>query len=173
MRIARNIIVSMLLAGPHLGCTPVNPLWANQAGTQSQLQIREIQTRTFSDCEPVRAMKVLVDVLQDDGFIVKNAVMELGLISATKELDVSSKEQEVFQSLLFGDDARWNKNAIIEATANVTASGNAAKIRVTFQIKTLNNRGEVAAVEAVADAKYYQEFFTKVDKGIFVQKQGL
>ena len=34
-------------------------------------------------------MKAMLNVLQDDGYVVKNAVVDLGLITATKEIDVA------------------------------------------------------------------------------------
>jgi len=37
----------------------------------------------------------------------------------------------------------------------------------------MNNKGEVMDVRQIDDAKYYQEFFGKVDKGIFIQKEKL
>jgi hypothetical protein len=37
----------------------------------------------------------------------------------------------------------------------------------------MNNRGEVMLVQQVDDEQYYQDFFSKVDKGIFIQKEGI
>ncbi len=179
-----SYILVLLLAFSFVGCAKKNALWSKkskeelqaldeEARPKTQLEVRQIQTHSFSDSEPNLVMKALLDVLQDDGFVVKNAVMELGLLSATKEIDVSDSSQAFVNSLLFGIHARWNKNSIIEATSNVSKSGKDSKVRVTFQIKTLNNRGEVSDVKEINEAKYYQDFFAKVDKGLFVQKQGL
>jgi len=43
---------------------------------------------------------------------------------------------------------------------------------VNFQAKTLDNNGQPLEVETIADPSFYQQFFAKVDKGIFIQKQG-
>lgn len=166
------------------GCASKNPLWSRPtqaeiqasdeaARPKTQLEVREMQTRTFSAAQSAQVMKALLNVLQDDGFVVKNAVLELGLLSASKEVDVANTGQAILNSVLFGIHARWNKNSIIESTANVTQTGKDSKVRVTFQVKTLNNRGEVSDVRALEDAKYYQEFFAKVDKGIYIQNEGL
>ena len=168
---ARRTIIIVLVLAMNIGCAslggqPMPP-------PMSQLEIREMQTRTFSGVKSTEVMKALLNVLQDDGFVVRNAVIELGLLSATKEIDVSDSGEAILNSVLFGSEARWNKNSIIESTANVTQTGRDAKVRVTFQIKTMTNRGEVADVRAVSDAKYYQDFFSKVDKGIFIQNEGL
>ncbi len=47
---------------------------------KTQLQIREFQTRSYETKDAKMVMKSLLNVLQDDGFIVKNANVELGLI---------------------------------------------------------------------------------------------
>src|SRR5215471_285602 len=54
---------------------------------RSQLQIREFQTRTFPKSEKhnLVMMKALINVLQDDGFIVRNADKDLGYVVASKE----------------------------------------------------------------------------------------
>jgi hypothetical protein len=40
-------------------------------------------------------------------------------------------------------------------------------------MKVMDNRGNVIKVGQLEDAKYYQDFFSKVDKGIFIQKEKL
>ena len=39
---------------------------------------------------------------------------------------------------------------------------------VTFQMKKFNNRGEVMDVKQIDEEKHYQDFFSKVHKGIFI-----
>ncbi len=140
---------------------------------KTQLQIREFQTRSYETKDTKMVMKSLLNVLQDDGFIVKNANVELGLITATKEVDVENKGEAFFAALLAGRDARWKKNSVIESSGNVSEFGTQTRVRVNFQLKVMNNRGEVMGVQQVEDPNYYQEFFSKVDKGIFIQKEKL
>jgi hypothetical protein len=118
-------------------------------------------------------MKSLLNVLQDDGYMVKNSNVDLGLLTATKEVDVENKGEAFVASLLGGHEARWNKNSMIECSANVSEYGTQTQVRVNFQLKTMNNKGEVVGVKQIDDSKYYQEFFSKVDKGIFIQKEKL
>ncbi len=158
------IIILLLLPG----CSS-NP----QTPPKTQLEIREFQTRTYDTKDTKMVMKSMLNVLQDDGYIVKNANVELGLITATKEVDVEDKTNSFFASLFSGSDARWNKDNIIESSANISDHGNQTRVRINFQFKMLNNRGEVVEVKQIEDAKYYQEFFSKVDKGIFIQKEKL
>jgi len=140
---------------------------------KTQLQIREFQTRSFETNNVKMIMKAMLNVLQDDGFIVKNANVDLGLITATKEIDVESKGEAFLSALLVGKDARWKKNSIIECSGNISEFGKLARVRVNFQMKVMNNKGEVVDVKQIEDLKYYQEFFSKVDKGIFIEKEKL
>jgi hypothetical protein len=151
-----------------LGCatTPATP-------PKTQLEIREFQTRDYDTNDVKMVMKSLLNVLQDDGYIVKNATVELGLLSATKEIDVENKGQAVLLVLLAGHNARWKKNSSIECSGNVTEMGKICKVRVNFQVKTMDNKGAVADVKTIDDPQFYQEFFAKVDKGIFIGKQKL
>jgi len=116
-------------------------------------------------------MKAMLNVLQDDGFIVKNAVLDPGLLSAEKTVDVEQSGEAFVAMLLAGSDASWKKASIVECSANVTEFGEITKVRVNFQLKMLDNRGDILKVEQIADARYYQDFFSKEDKGIFSQKE--
>ena len=140
---------------------------------RTQLQIREFQTRSYETNNTLMVMKALLNVLQDDYFIVKNADKDLGLLTATKEIDVESKSEVFWTSVWSGENARWKKNCIIECSGNVSAFGNKTRVRVNFQMKTLNNKGEVMEVKQIEDPVYYQNFFSKVDKGIFIEKEGI
>jgi PBP1b-binding outer membrane lipoprotein LpoB len=152
-------------------------LWGCASGgvspEQSQLQIREFQTRSYDTKDTLMVMKALLNVLQDEQFIVKNADKDLGLLTAAKEIDVANNTEAFFSSFFLGTDARFKKNSIIECSGNVTEFGEKTRVRINFQAKTLNNKGEVMTVKQIEDPKYYQDFFSKVDKGIFIEKEGI
>lgn len=140
---------------------------------QSQLQIREFQTRSYETTDTKMVMKAVLNTLQDEGYIVKNAVPDLGLLTATKEVDVEDKTEAVILTLLSKGKATWAKNSVIEATANVSEFGTQTRVRLNFQVKTFDNKGAVREVKQVEDGNFYQEFFSKVDKGVFIQKENL
>ena len=152
-----------------LSCAPA----ANVEPEKTQLQIREFQTRTFDVDNELMVMKAVASVLLDEGFIIKDAVTELGIISATKEVDIENGSEKFFSILFFGANARWAKNSVIESTVNVSKFGKQVKVHVIFQVKSMNNVGEVMLVQQVDDEQYYRDFFSKVDKGIFIQKEGI
>jgi len=138
---------------------------------KTQLQIREFQTKSYDTKDSKMVMKAMLNVLQDDGFIVKNAVLDLGLLSAEKTVDIEDKGEAFLAAFFAGANARWKKASIIECSGNVSDFGNSVKVRVNFQLKMLDNKGGIVTVEEIGDEKYYQEFFAKVDKGIFLQKE--
>ena len=162
--------VSLLLMASMLfwGCVATT---TGVAPEKTQLQMREFQTRTYDTNDTKMVMKAMLNVLQDDGYIVKNANVELGLLTATKELDVESKGEAFMASLFFGSSAKWKKNSIIESTANVSEFGKQCRVRVNFQVKVMDNKGGVMNIKQIDSEKYYQDFFAKVDKGIFIQKE--
>lgn len=143
------------------------------ATPQTQLQIREFQTRSYGTSDVKMVMKAMLNVLQDEGYIVKNANVELGLLTATKEINVYSFGEALVMSLISKQNARWKKTSIVECSANVSAFGEKTRVRINFQVKTLNNRGEVMDVKQIIDLQHYQTFFSKVDKGIFIEQEQL
>lgn len=140
---------------------------------ETQLQIREMQTREFDTKDTKLVMKSMMHVLQDEGFIIKNAVSDLGLLSAEKNIDIEDKGQAIMVQMLVGPGGRWNKQQILDASANVSEFGDKTRVRINFQIKTLDNFGSPADVITIKDPKKYQEFFDKVSKGVFIQSQNI
>lgn len=184
------IIVVLIGIGTFTGCTPAVP----PPPPMTQLQIRELQTREYETKDEKMVMKALLNVLQDEGFIVKNAVVDLGLITGTKELEVerygSSSPGSMFGGSIFndrrsrrnrgfdwsiladlGNERVYSKNSVIEVSANVSGFGNITRIRVNFQKKVIDNTGATLDVFQITEPSFYQEFFYRVDKGIFIQKE--
>ena len=140
---------------------------------KTQLQIREFQTRTYETNDVKMVMKAVLHVLQDNGFMVKNAVVDLGLLTAEKEVDVESQGEAFFATFFAGAHARWKKANMVECTANVSEFGETTRVRVNFQTKIVDNRGGIMKIDQIEDPVFYQNFFAKVDKGIFIQKEKL
>lgn len=142
-----------------------------QEPPMTQLQIREIQTRSFENKDAKAVLKEMINVLQDDAFIVKHANLELGLLSGEKDIDIEDRWNRFFSVMHNGHQASWNKNAVIEVSANITQFGESTKVRVNFQRKIFDNFGRVVKVIQIYDENYYQAFFTKVHKGLFIQEE--
>ena len=146
------------------GCMISPPLPVRTA-----LETREIQTRNFETHNTKLVMKAVLNALQDEGFITKNAVVDLGLITATKEVDTQNNSSAIFGTLLMGSEAIWQKASIMEATINISEFGKQTRVRVSFHRKLLDNRGGIMSVAEVSDPLAYQDFFSNIDKSIFIQ----
>ena len=140
----------------------------------TQLEKRQFQTRTYDSSDKALVMKAMLNVLQDEGFIVYNANPLLGFIYGVKDFDTSDPNIDISKE--FGlSKARLNMNGVrvatVETTANVTEYGKSMRVRVNFKRKLLNVYGNAQFIDDINDKNYYQEFFSKVDKAIFLQKQ--
>lgn len=165
-----KLILSLLLAVSTAGC-----IWGSTTPPKTQLEIREFQTREFDTKDTKLVMKAVLNVLQDEGFTIRNADSHLGFLSATKEVDLGGGPifNWSWSDTKSSGDARWKKLRVIDATANISEHGKQTRVRVSFQQKVLDNLGAVMEAKAIDDAKFYQDFFSKVDKGIFLQKENL
>lgn len=140
----------------------------------TQLEKRQFQTRTYETIDKPLVMKAMLNVLQDEGFIVYNANPLLGFIYGVKDFDTSDPNIDISKEFgLSKARLNWNgvKVATIETTANVTEYGKSIRVRVNFKRKLLNVYGNAQFIDDVNDENYYQDFFSKVDKAIFLQKQ--
>ena len=139
----------------------------------TQLQIRQLETRDFETKDSKLVMKSMMNVLQDEGFVIKNAVMDLGLLSAEKNVDVEDKGLAFLATVFAGEQARWSKQQSLEASANVSEFGDKVRVRITFQAKTIDNFGHPVSVAKVMNQAFYQEFFEKVSKSVFIQQENV
>ena len=46
-------------------------------------------------------------------------------------------------------------------------------MRMNFQLKAYDNHGDLITLGQIDDEQFYQDFFAKVDKGIFIQKENI
>ena len=165
----------LLLAGAVLGAgcgQGIRP-------AKTQLEVREFQTYTFETGDTRLVMKSLFNVLQDDGYVVRNAVVELGLITATREIDLAPGRYG--QTVLLGpfgsrgphEIAIPEKIEVRDFTGNVSEFGERTKVRVSFQRKVLNSRGALVEVTPIDDPAFYRDFFSRMNKSVYLQRERL
>ena len=119
MRRPALCLLAMLLVS--VGCVPPAP-------QKTQLQIREFQTRSYDTKDTRMVMKALLNVLQDDSFIVKNANVDLGLITASL---VKGIPEDLTLLVFF---SRWCAGPITRA------SGKARSSHCSSRVRTLGTR---------------------------------
>lgn len=193
------ILIALAMVAVLTSCTFVGQGPPPPPPERTQMQTREFQTREFDTNDVRLVMKAVLNVLQDDGFVVKNAVLDLGLLTAVKEIEISRSTSstrqsansddywwQVFESV-FGTQSnsrrsrannnnqqptRFSKFKVIEVSVNISELGRRSKVRANFLAKVMDNQGDPMEVYTIDDQKFYQEFFVKVDKGVFLQRQG-
>lgn len=141
-----------------------------------QLKKREFQTRTYDANDKNIIMKAVLNVMQDEGYIVYNVNSLLGFIYGVKDFDTSDSKVDISKE--FGlSKSRLNLNGIkvatIDAVANLTQYDKVVRVRVNFKRKLLNIYGNAQFIDDVVDEEFYNDFYTKVDKAVFLLKQKL
>jgi len=66
------------------GCASVHEQVLDTSETQTQLQLRQVQSKTFETSDKERTMRAVIATLQDLGFVIDKADLTLGTVSATK-----------------------------------------------------------------------------------------
>ncbi len=56
---------------------------------------------------------------------------------------------------------------------NVSEAGEETRLRVSFQLKVLDGALRVKEVQLIGEPRFYQDFFAKVDKGLFLVREKL
>jgi len=153
---------------------------------------RNMQTRTFDDIKEPELLAASAGVLQDLGFTLDEGDSKLGLVSASRSLTSrrSLNGGEVAKDIAWAvllptiripymlyDAATGVKEpqvVRVSLVASATAgTAPAASVRVTAQrvVYKDERHTKVTAVEPLNDPKFYEEFFNRLSKSAFLEKQ--
>ena len=58
-------------------------------------------------------------------------------------------------------------------TGNVTEVGDRTQIRISVQRKILDSGGHVVEVTPIEDPVFYRDFFSRMDKSVYLQRERL
>lgn len=121
-------------------CTVPKPTPDLLAPSEKQTQLRAVQTRTFELADRVAALRGVMAVLQDLGFLIERANEPLGLITAARF-------------------AEPNYLDVVGVTVTVRPQGAG---RLTIRANAVfDNR-------PIEDPEVYQRFFTALERALFV-----
>lgn len=110
-----------------------------------QLELRSYQTKTYKQDKKLLA-KASIAALQDLGFIIDSADLDVGSISATK----------------------YAKNSSMQMTITVRPLS-----KTQTQVRASAQFGGDSIKQAVEDPETYSAFFNVLDKAIFFEIQGI
>lgn len=138
---------------------------------------RASQTRRFQTADEIKLLRAGAAVLQDLGFNIDASETKLGLVVASKTRDASDAAQQIGAVVL---GAIVGADFAVDKIQNITASyvtrpslkGNIL-VRVMFQRIVYNDRNEVSRVEGLDDPELYQQFFSRLEKSVFLEAHGL
>jgi len=165
-----SIVATLSVAG----CAERGHLSAPIAGSQvTPLELRDYQTEKFDTNDVALVMKVLFDVLRDEGFVVSTFNKELGMISASKITHFNKKPEAKLAFSDLGLTLKPERNISLECTATVAQFGGGCKARIGFQVQTLRSSGKAKNTAVVESPQYYRRFFGKLQKGLFLENQNL
>jgi hypothetical protein len=165
--LAPGLVIGVCLAACAVGCLSTGA----PEPPPTALELRGFQTREYDTTNTRLVMKAMLNVLQDMGFIVNTADTNLGLLTAGKWTDVAHSKKEVRRAVK--KEQAISKTVVLECTANVSEFGKQSRVRVNFQQRVLDASGATMEARPLTDAAFYQSFFSQVDKGIFLQQEGV
>lgn len=147
----------------------------------TQLQLRQLQSRSYENKDFITAMRAVINALLDEGFIIKNADKDLGFIQATKDVEISgggAPSVDIFGGFggvgVWGNpQQRWRNSSQIDCSGTLTKVGKSTNVRLIFQRKTLDNYGVPMRISLIEDPEFYQNVFVKIDKSLFLEREKL
>ncbi|HXY41057.1 MAG TPA: hypothetical protein VEQ10_15400 [Vicinamibacteria bacterium] len=177
MRLRLTMAIPALLLG---GCATVER--SALPTPASALQTRQAQTRTLEGVSSEVVLKAALSALQDDGFVIRQVSSELGLVTAVKEWR-SRKQPGLSRTV------KWlaalptygasllvptgkTEFTSVEANLDVTAEADETRVRISLVAKVTDGQGRLYSVTPVEDAVVYQGLLSRLDKAVYLQKEG-
>lgn len=191
----RTLIKAITVAGVLVlaGCASLPP----DAFTPSSnvVQLRAEQTRRYDGINQNDILAASAGVLQDLGFTIDESQDTLGMLFASKQRSAENAGQiagAVVLMLLTGaymptdKDQTFYVTLVVSPVAQTRADGNAASssqtlptakgnylVRETFARIVRNTANQVTVAQQLTEEKLYREFFSKLDKSIFLEGQNI
>lgn len=141
-------------------------------GDKSALEIRSIQLKEI-DGEYKMTFRSVMDVLQDMGFTINDTNMETGHISAIKKIPVTTAMRGLFSS------TQKQKSFIPQEASITMEEWGKGKSRVRVNTDLGKTEGSAMRLSESDKAtylqpeKFYEEFFAKLGKAVFLRQEKL
>jgi len=171
-------LAALALVAPLAACATAGG--GQRPGIRSAVELRALQTRSYGATSSKAVMQALLDTMQDEGFRISRTEPELGLIVAEKaSVSQPGTAKKVLRAYLIiatygaiGDDL-GHQHSVLEATAQVSESDGNVKVRVGLQLRALDKGGRLVRTQTVEDVVAYQALFARLDKSLYLRKEGL
>lgn len=144
--------------------------------TNQSLELRQMQQKEYLEVTEEQALIASSNVLQDIGYIIKKSEPKLGMLLAEKDRTAFDKGQFVtamFLAVMTGQSTAIDDRQKIRVSLVTRNRNNKILVRVSFQRIVWNNRNQISKLETIKEKEVYKDFFNKLDKSIFLIKQGI
>jgi len=184
------------------GCTYLVPVFALMLGgcatlpedafrlSESAMEMREIQGRTYEDATDIQILSASSAVLQDLGYAIDEVEKELGVLSASKRADAKDSTEIIGKIALDVADCLLTfllgcENDSFQSSKDVQdikmtlvvlpdlSQEGVHRVRLTMQRVIWARDGTLYKQETISDAAVYQAFFDKLSKSVFLEKEGV
>ena len=166
-------IIFIIFVSLSLSACVVDPINAFKLSA-TNLQDRKMQSREYSDIKEESILAASAAVFQDMGYTLNESETRLGVVTASKDADATNGVQVFFSVLaaLGGSATSIDDKQRFTATIVVLPRGNSGTYtaRMTMQRVVWNTRGRVTRLESIKDKKVYRDFFEKLSKAVFLEK---
>lgn len=123
----------------------------------SSLEIRQMQTRSYEVKDKKELMEAIVNVLQDRDYLINESNYNLGVISGYKECKEGTRYVRYETSVQINELKADNY-----------------KVRTNFLKKNIDPTGSSAnLIDIKNPEEFYREFFTQLNKSLFIEGQGI
>jgi hypothetical protein len=150
---------------------------------QVSLEVRQAQTRTFEKADARLVLKAVVSVLQDQGFVIRQAESEIGLVTAVTEWRSGRRNEGLRVLKWVAALPTWgvslllpagrNEFSAIEAVVNVVPDAERTRVRLSLTARVTDDKGGVRRVSRVEDPACYQRLLAGLDRAVFLEREGL
>jgi len=151
---------------------------ANKKPQLTQLQTRKLQTREYDSTDTNSILRVALAVIQDDGFVLRQSDADVGLLTASKNLhekNIDDSGTAFLKGFMGIGGVSSQKFSTVEVSVTVTPFGEKTRVRLSARLSSAEygTGGSKINYEAVTEPKFYQTFFAKLEKGLFIKQEKL
>lgn len=176
-KLCKGIILLFVSTIILFGCAQKIPKEA-LALTSESLKLRHLQTRRFDSKDEKALLAAGAGVLQDLGFTLDESETKLGVIVASKDRSAVETEQVISAILLafLGVPVPIDRTQKIRAsliTRPAETDEESTVVRVTFQRIVWRDQRIISKTEPLNEPEFYQEFFDRLSKAVFLNAHEL
>lgn len=145
--------------------------------SESTLEIRAMQTRTFAATSEAEILAATAAALQDMEYNIDQIESPLGVISASKVSDADSTSEFTTRLLLDllcgcgGSQFAADKHVITITTVVLPSLAAESEFvtRITIQQITYDKQSQITSRSAIDDPEAYQRIFERLSKSLYIE----